>query len=102
VGLVEQGYATKFNLNLFIKSQITIAGILAELDPTLEQDKYLRQRVAGLVKKEFPKRILQTLWFPAWNSRNYRSMLSNQDVIDQLFKKPKAAQKKEPLQSFSQ
>jgi ubiquinone biosynthesis protein len=90
MGLIEEGHATKFNLNLFIKSQITIAGILAELDPTLDQDKYLRQRVAGLVKKEFPKRILQTLWFPAWNSRSYRSMLSNQDVFDELFKKPKA------------
>jgi len=97
VGLVEEGYATKFSLNLFIKSQITIAGILAELDPNLEQDKYLRQRVAGLVKKEFPKRMLYTLWFPAWNSRNYRSMLSNQDVIDELFSKPKGADKKEPL-----
>jgi len=81
VGLIDEGYATKFSLNMFIKSQITIAGVLAELDPTLDQDKYLSQRVRSLVKGELPKRILYTIWFPAWNSRNYRSLLSNGDVL---------------------
>ena len=88
-GLAEQGYATKFTLNLFIKSQITIAGELVELDPTLKQDELLEQEVSGLVKSEFPKRFLYTLWFPAWNSRGYRSLLSNGDVMNSIFNKPK-------------
>jgi ubiquinone biosynthesis protein len=91
VGLINEGYATKFSLNLFIKSQITIAGILTELDPNLNQDKYLMQRVTSLVKHEIPKRLLFTLFFPAWNSHSYRSLLSNGDVLAarKLSKKPK-------------
>ncbi len=81
-GLVNQGFATKFSLNLFIKSQVTIAGILEELDPELDQNEYLMQHVKRLVKREIPKRILCTLWFPAWDSHSYRSLLSNQDVWD--------------------
>jgi len=81
VSLIDKGYATKFSLNLFIKSRITIAGILTELDPALDQDRYLSQHVRRLVKREIPKRLLYTIWFPAWNSRNYRSLLSNGDVL---------------------
>jgi ubiquinone biosynthesis protein len=81
VSLIDQGYATKFSLNLFIKSRITIAGILTELDPALDQDRYLSEHVRRLVKREIPKRLLYTIWFPAWNSRNYRSLLSNGDVL---------------------
>jgi ubiquinone biosynthesis protein len=81
VDLIDEGYATKFSLNLFIKSQVTIAGILTELDPTLDQDEYLMQRVTSLVKREIPKRLLFTIWFPAWNSHSYRSLLSNGDVL---------------------
>jgi ubiquinone biosynthesis protein len=80
-GLIEQGYKTKFDLNLFIKSQITIAGELVELDPTLNQDVLLEKQVTGLVKKEMPKRMLCTIWFPCWNSRDYQSLLSNGDVM---------------------
>jgi ubiquinone biosynthesis protein len=81
VGLIDAGYATKFSLNLFIKSRLTMAGVLTELDPTLDEDKYLSQRVRSLVKREIPKRLLCTIWFPAWNSRGYRSLLSNGDVL---------------------
>jgi ubiquinone biosynthesis protein len=81
VGLIDKGYATKFSLNLFIKSRLTMAGILTELDPALDQDKYLSQRVRSLVKKELPKRLLYTIWFPAWDSHSYRSLLSNGDVL---------------------
>jgi predicted unusual protein kinase regulating ubiquinone biosynthesis (AarF/ABC1/UbiB family) len=81
VSLIDQGYATKFSLNLFVKSRITIAGILTELDPSFDQDAYLLQRVRSLVKKEIPKRLLFTIWFPAWDSRSYRSLLSNADVL---------------------
>lgn len=80
-GLIELGYKTKFDLNLFIKSQITIAGELVELDPTLNQDDLLEKQVTGLVKKEMPKRMLCTIWFPCWNSRGYQSLLSNGDVM---------------------
>ena len=89
-GLIAQGYATKFTLNIFIKSQVTIAGELFELDPTLSQDVYSQQRITALVKKEVPKRLLCTVWFPAWNSRGYRSLLSNGDVVSVMrHKKPK-------------
>jgi ubiquinone biosynthesis protein len=81
ISLIDQGYATKFSLNLFIKSRITMAGILTELDPAFDQDGYLSQRVRSLVKREIPKRLLFTIWFPAWNSRSYRSLLSNGDVL---------------------
>jgi hypothetical protein len=81
VGLIDEGYATKFSLNLFIKSRVTMAGILTELDPWLDQDRYLAQRVRSLVKREIPKRLLFTIWFPAWNSHRYRSLLSNGDVL---------------------
>jgi ubiquinone biosynthesis protein len=94
--LVQEGYQTKFNLDLFVKSQITIAGILVELDPSLKQDEYLEQRVTGLVKHELPKRFLYTVWFPAWNSHSYQSMLSNADVMA-LRKKPA-----QPAQSKAQ
>jgi ubiquinone biosynthesis protein len=86
LGLIEQGYATKFTLNLFIKSQITIAGELVELDPTLKQDDYLTQQVTAMVKKELPKRLLM---FPAWNYRGYRSLLSNGDIMSMARNKPK-------------
>jgi len=80
-GLIEQGYATKFTLNIFIKSQITIAGELVELDPTLKQDELLEKQVTALVKSEMPKRLLCTVWVPCWNSRSYQSLLSNSDVM---------------------
>jgi len=89
-GLIEQGFATKFTLNIFIKSQITIAGELTELDPSLKQDELLEKQVTALVKKEMPKRLLCTAWFPCWNSHGYQSLLSNADVMDaRHIKKPK-------------
>jgi ubiquinone biosynthesis protein len=89
-GLIEQGYATKFTLNIFIKSQITIAGELVELDPSLKQDELLEKQVTSLVKREMPKRLLCTVWFPCWNSRSYQSLLSNADVMaGRHMKKPK-------------
>ena len=88
-GLIEQGYATKFNLNMFIKSQATIAGELVELDPTLKQDDLVTKQVTALVKHElFPKRIVCFVF--CYNSRNYTSMLSNGDVMAvSHYKKPK-------------
>ena len=32
--------------------------------------------------KEFHKHLLNAIWFPGWNSRNYRSMLSNGDITN--------------------
>ncbi len=82
VGLATAGFQTRFNIALFIKSQITIAGILLELDPSFDQDNYMLDRATGLVWREFPKHLLNTVWFPAWNSHNYRSMISNEDIRD--------------------
>ena len=80
--LGKEGYLLRFNLALFIKSQVTIAGILAGLDPSLKQDDHLMKRAGSLVVKELPKRLLYTLWIPAWNSHSYHSLLSNDDVKD--------------------
>ena len=32
--------------------------------------------------KETHTRLLRTVYFPAWNSHNYTSMMSNEDVKD--------------------
>lgn len=80
--LGKEGYILRFNVTLFIKSQVTIAGILAGLDPALKQDDYLMRRAGGLVWKELHKHLLNTVWFPGWNSHNYRSLLSNEDIKD--------------------
>src|SRR5215471_9864216 len=92
-GLIQQGYATKFTLTLFIKAQVTIAGELVELDPTLKQDELLEQQVTALVKKELPKRLLL---LPAWNYRGYRSLLSNGDVMNVVRQKPKKPKESKP------
>lgn len=89
-GLIEQGYTTKFALNIFIKSQATIAGELVELDPTLKQDELVEKQVTALVKKEMPKRLVCMLF--CYKSRNYTSMLSDADVMAvSHYKKPKEA-----------
>jgi hypothetical protein len=67
---------------------------LKELDPEFEQDKYLMSRMSGQVYKELHLRFLRTLYFPAWNSHNYRSMLSNEDVKDVQVKRCGAGFKK--------
>ena len=80
--LFKAGYVLDSQFSLFIKSQVTIAGILRELDSTLNQDKLVKKNVSGLVMKEFPKRLAL---LPAWNYRGYRSMLSNGDVFRDIF-----------------
>lgn len=80
--LAKQGHEVPINLALFIKSQLTISGILHELDPSLRQDRYIMSRLTGQVLKELPKRILLTLTIQGWNSRNFDSLLSNEDVKD--------------------
>jgi len=81
----QRGYKIRFNIGLFVKSQITVGGILSELDPELNQDEYVMDRISGQVFKEIPKRLLYTLWFPAWNSHSYPTQLSNEDVRDVQF-----------------
>lgn len=81
--LVKNGYKIRANVGLFIKSQITINGILKELDPDFDQDRYLKSRIRTMVLKEMPKRIVL---LPVWNYHGYRSLLSNEDVKDYIFK----------------
>ena len=85
--LAADGYAIRYEAAIFIKSQLTIAGILKELDPTFEQDEHLMSRMSGQVWKELHVRLLRTVYFPAWNSHAYHSMLSNEDVKDVQFRK---------------
>jgi ubiquinone biosynthesis protein len=92
--LAVEGYSIRYETAIFVKSQLTIAGILKELDPDFEQDKYLMSRMSGQVYKELHLRLLKTIYFPAWNSHNYRSMLSNEDVKDVQFKRCGAGFKK--------
>jgi ubiquinone biosynthesis protein len=80
--LFKAGYVLDTQVSLFIKSMVTIVGVLRELDPTLNQDNLVKKKVSGLVRKECPKRLAL---LPAWNYRGYRSMLSNGDVFRQLF-----------------
>ena len=91
--LTKEGYKVKFNISTFIKSQVTIAGILKGLDPDFKQDDVMMRRASRLAKRELPLRFLNTLWIGGWNSHGYQSLLSNEDVKDALFrKKPIAAQ----------
>jgi hypothetical protein len=80
--LAREGYTIRYPAAIFIKSQLTIAGILKELDPDFDQDDYVMDRIEGQVYREIGPRLLKTLWFPAWNSHEYPSLLSNEDVKD--------------------
>lgn len=80
--LARKGFRIRYSAAIFIKSQLTIAGILKELDPDFDQDDYVMDRVQGQVWHEFGPRFLRTLWFPSWNSHEYPSLLSNEDVKD--------------------
>ena len=80
--LARDGYSVRFSATMFIKSQLTISGILAELDPEFEQDQYVMDRLGGQVTRELHTRLLRTVYFPAWNSHSYSSMMSNEDVKD--------------------
>ncbi len=85
--LAQQGYKVRYQAAIFIKSQITIAGILKELDPKFDQDDYVMGRITGQVLKETGPRLLRVVWFPSWNSHDYRSLMSNEDVKDVGVKK---------------
>ena len=80
--LAREGYSLRFDATMFIKSQLTISGILAELNPEFEQDEYVMGRMASQVTSELGKRLLRTVYFPKWNSHDYPSMMSNEDVKD--------------------
>ena len=85
--LAREGYSLRFDATMFIKSQLTISGILAELDPEFEQDEYVMGRMAIQVGRELGKRLLRTVYFLKWNSHDYPSMMSNEDVKDVQFQK---------------
>ena len=80
--LTREGYLLRYNVALYVKSQVTMEGILYELDPEFRQDKRVMSRVTARALREFPKRLGRTVWFPSWHSRDYGSLLSNEDVKD--------------------
>jgi ubiquinone biosynthesis protein len=81
-GLASEGFEIRYEAAIFVKSQLTIAGILKELDPDFEQDSHVMGRIERQVFRELPTRLLRTVWFPAWGSHDYRSFMSNEDVKD--------------------
>ena len=87
VRLGKEGYVLRFNITLFIKSQVTIAGILSGLDPALKQDDYLMKRASSSSAERVAQALALHSWFPAWTSHNYSSMLSNEDVKDVMVSK---------------
>ena len=87
IRLATDGYPVRYNAAIFIKSQLTISGILKELDPEFAQDDYVMGRIGGQVTRELHTRLLRTVWFPAWNSHSYDSMMSNEDVKDVQFQR---------------
>ena len=84
--LTKAGYSLEFNLVLFVKAQVTILGILKELDPKMKRGSRAFRQVSGRVFKEIPKRLLNTVYFPGWTSRDYPSMISNEDLRDVQFR----------------
>jgi ubiquinone biosynthesis protein len=80
--LAKEGYKVRYEAAIFIKAQLTISGILEELEPGFQQDDYVVDRLEGQVFREVGPRLLRTVWFPAWNSHEYRSLMSNEDVKD--------------------
>ena len=44
-------------------------------------------RMASQVGRELGKRLLHTVYFLKWNSHDYPSMMSNEDVKDVQFQK---------------
>jgi ubiquinone biosynthesis protein len=80
--LAKEGYRVRYEAAVFIKAQLTISGILQELEPGFEQDAYVVDRLEGQVFHEIGTRLLRTVWFPDWNSHDYRSLMSNEDVKD--------------------
>jgi ubiquinone biosynthesis protein len=76
--LTKRGYILAPDLTLYIKSQLTLKGIYAELDPKFDLMKYLEGRVARQVFREAPKRLL---FFPAFKHRGYRSLMSTGEAL---------------------
>jgi ubiquinone biosynthesis protein len=79
--LTKLGYSIDFNLVLFIKSQMTVAGILKELDPKIKPGQQPVGRALAVLLRETPKRLLNSVYFPNWNSHKYPTMLSNADLF---------------------
>ena len=64
LGLAREGFQTRFNIALFIKSQLTIAGILQELDPEFGQDAHFMGRTRGLALARVPETLAQRCMVP--------------------------------------
>jgi ubiquinone biosynthesis protein len=80
--LAKLGYKVRYEAAIFIKAQLTISGILLELEPGFEQDAHVIDRLEGQIFHEIGPRLLRTVWFPDWNSHDYQSLMSNEDVKD--------------------
>lgn len=80
-----QGVVFQSNLLFFRKTIFTLEGVLNDLDPLFDMDRYMTQYLGALVIKELPKRMGSTLLLQADNPQNYQSLLSNKDLQVLLF-----------------
>lgn len=68
------------DLLLFRKAFFTLEGVLAELDPFYNIDRYMIDAVKDLIIEESPKRWLNFLAPVFESSEEYKTMLSNKDI----------------------
>ena len=87
VRLTKAGYSLNFNLVLFIKAQVTIIGILQELDPELKRAKRAARIVGGQILRETPKRLLNTVYFPGWTSHTIPAWFLTQTFATSSFRR---------------
>jgi predicted unusual protein kinase regulating ubiquinone biosynthesis (AarF/ABC1/UbiB family) len=64
--LAREGFRIRYSAAIFIKSQLTIAGILKELDPDFDQDDYVMGASRARSSGRLGPRLLRTVWFPSW------------------------------------
>ena len=62
--LAREGYSIRYETTIFIKSQLTISGMLQELDPEFKQDKHIMDRMSSQVMKELHVRSSENGLFP--------------------------------------
>jgi ubiquinone biosynthesis protein len=76
----------KFNSQLFLfrKAIFTITGVINDLDPEFDMDENLFEFMAFLHMEELPGRWFDTLLFKEDDPLNFRSLISNRELLDYI------------------